>query len=654
MRLLHLAVRRLGWCGLGLALACTGMIGAQEHPIQFRTGLTQRSASVRPGAALRVTLLARIPAGWHLYSLTQPPGGPIATTLELGPSSLLHQNGTISAPAPVIAPDPNFGIESEWYQDSATFVIPARISGKAPQGTQSLQLRVGYQTCNARYCLPPTEDTLSLALTVSGPMVDDGPSNVAIPQATPPIAPSSIAPAARASASPDTRPTNDRLRVVNATSSRGELLAFLWLAATMGALSLLTPCVFPMVPITISYFSRRGQVSTSRALGDALLYAGGIVIAFTGLGLGLSLLMGVAGLNRFAADPWLNLAIAALFIVFAMSLFEVLPVSLPSGLLTWLSRASGGSPVGRVATSLLMGVTFAVTTFTCTAPLVGTLLVSATRGDWHWPAIGLLVFSSVFALPFLVLALVPQVLSRLPKSGEWMVTVKGTLGFVELAAALKFLSNADLVQGWGIFTRQTVIALWVMLGVLLVLYLVGVRIGAGGVQRKARWHRVASAGALAITAFIATGLDGRRLGELEPFLPPAGGTAQSGAARGELPWMLNDLDAALAAATRTNTLVLIDFTGYTCTNCRWMEANMFPRSEVVRELDQFVRVRLFTDGREPIDRTQQRYERDTFGTVALPLYAVVDAHGAPRATFLGMTRDANEFVTFLSSARRPQ
>ena len=133
------------------------------------------------------------------------------------------------------------------------------------------------------------------------------------------------------------------------------------------------------------------------------------------LGVGLSLLMGVAGLNRFAADPWLNLAIAALFIVFAMNLFEVLPVSLPSGLLTWLSRASGGSPVGRVATSLLMGVTFAVTTFTCTAPLVGTLLVSATRGDWHWPAIGLLVFSSVFALPFLVLALVPQVLSRLPK-----------------------------------------------------------------------------------------------------------------------------------------------------------------------------------------------------------------------------------------------
>ena len=226
-----------------------------------------------------MTLLARIPAGWHLYSLTQPPGGPIATTLELGPSSLLHQNGTISAPAPVIAPDPNFGIESEWYQDSATFVIPARISGKAPQGTQSLQLRVGYQTCNARYCLPPTEDTLSLALTVSGPSVDDGPSDVAIPQPTPPIASSSIAPAARASASPDTRPTNDRLRVVNATSSRGELLAFLWLAATMGALSLLTPCVFPMVPITISYFSRRGQVSTSRALGDALLYAGGTAVA---------------------------------------------------------------------------------------------------------------------------------------------------------------------------------------------------------------------------------------------------------------------------------------------------------------------------------------------------------------------------------------
>jgi thiol:disulfide interchange protein len=641
-----------------LALAVIGtsaaapVLGAQEHPIQFKAALPASRATFRPGEQLRVTLRAPIPNGWHLYSLTQPPGGPIPTTIDVGPPTLAFVSGTIGAPVPTIAPDPNFGIESEWYADSAAFRIPVRIAGNSAQGAQELQLRVGYQTCNARYCLPPTEDTLTLALTVAGPAVAElvAPPAAPTPAIQSPAIAGRQAPTAIGAATVSV-PGNSALITPTSTSSRGELLAFLWLAATMGALSLLTPCVFPMVPITISYFSRRGQVSKARALTDALLYAGGIVLAFTGLGVGLSLLMGVAGLNRFAADPWLNLGIAALFIFFALSLFEVLHVTLPSGLLTWLDRASGGSRVGRVTTSLLMGVTFAVTTFTCTAPLVGTLLVSATRGDWRWPTVGLLVFSSVFALPFLILALVPQVLTRLPKSGEWMATMKGTLGFIELAAALKFLSNADLVQGWGLFTRQTVITLWVVLGVLLVLYLVGFRISGAKVRRSGQWHRVASGAALAATAYIAVGLTGRRLGELEPFLPPAGGNSSGVAANGELPWLLNDLEGGLAAATREHKLLLIDFTGYTCTNCRWMEANMFPRAVVSRELEQFVRVRLFTDGRGELDRKQQLYERDRFGTVALPLYAVVDSTGAPRATFLGMTRDADEFVRFLSSAR---
>jgi thiol:disulfide interchange protein len=640
--------RTLGLRGLLYVLAgifVSRTARAQEHPIQIVAELRFTHTVYARGDETGVIIATAIPSGWHLYSLTQPPGGPIATTINVGPSSVVRKFGAIKSPVPIIAPDPNFGIESEWYQDEAAFIVPLKVAPDAPLGPTTLVVRIGYQTCNARYCLPPTEDTLLVPMTVGVHVINnDGPAI----SGTGRDRPIPVLPAAPAAITP---PANSTLKVVNSTSSRGELLAFLWLAATMGALSLLTPCVFPMVPITISYFSRRGQVSKGRAIGDALLYAGGIVIAFTGLGVGLSLLMGVAGLNRFAADPWLNLAIAALFIFFAMSLFEVLHVSLPSGLLTWLDRASGGSQVGRVATSLLMGVTFAVTTFTCTAPLVGTLLVSATRGDWRWPMVGLLVFSSVFALPFLVLALVPQVLTRLPKSGEWMVTVKGTLGFIELAAALKFLSNADLVQGWGIFTRQTVISLWVVLGVLLVLYLFGLRIGGTGVRRSARWHPIASTAALAMTGFIALGLTGRRLGELEPFLPPAGGAGESGAAHGELPWRLNDLDGALAEATKAHKFVLIDFTGYTCTNCRWMEANMFPRAEVVRELDQFVRVRLFTDGRDSLDRKQQLYERDTFGTVALPLYAVVDAQGAPRATFLGMTRDADEFVKFLTGSR---
>ncbi|MFI5246858.1 MAG: thioredoxin family protein, partial [Gemmatimonadales bacterium] len=306
---------------------------------------------------------------------------------------------------------------------------------------------------------------------------------------------------------------------------------------------------------------------------------------------------------------------------------------------------------GRDGTTLLMGATFALTSFTCTAPFVGTLLVSATQGNWMWPALGLLAFSSVFALPFLILALVPEALGRLPRSGEWMVTLKGTLAFLELAAAMKFLSNADLVQGWGVFTRNVVLASWIVLGAALVLYLSGVRVGRTGASH-AKLHLIPALVTAMIVAWLTTGVLGRRLGELEPFLPPAGANATGVANASELSWILNDYSAASARARLENKLVLIDFTGYTCTNCRWMEANMFPRDAVRGELERFVRVRLFTDGRDRSNVRQQAFEEQHFKTVALPLYAVVDPDGNTRATYLGMTRDADEFIRFLFDARQ--
>ena len=299
---------------------------------------------------------------------------------------------------------------------------------------------------------------------------------------------------------------------------------------------------------------------------------------------------------------------------------------------------------------MLMGTVFALTSFTCTAPFVGTLLVSASQGNWRWPAAGLLTFSTVFALPFLFLALVPQSLSRLPRSGIWMVTLKGALGFVELAASLKFLSNADLVRGWGIFTRDVVVASWLLLGAMLTLYLAGIRVRGPLGELRRRAHPVAALIALVVTGWLATGLAGHRLGEVESFLPPAGRNASGVSGANELSWILDDYDGALVQAKAQHKLVLIDFTGFTCTNCRWMEANMFPRAEVSRALEGFVRVRLFTDGDGERYRRQQAMEQAQFHTVALPLYAIVDSLGAPRATFLGMTRDTAEFVAFLRLA----
>ena len=612
---------------------------AQQHPVTFVARITEAETTAHPGGTFRVAIDAVIPIGWHLYSVTQPPGGPITTTFAIGPEAVFHQSGPIISPAPRLAPDPNFGIVSEWYEDSAHFALPVAVSPGVRAGRWEVQVRVRYQTCTDRFCLPPREDTLHVRIRVAGAPMRTTTANHAVP------------PSAR-TAPPGPVVSTPRQAPHEAES----FMLFLWLAATMGALSLLTPCVFPMVPITVSYFSRRHEDSRARAAGHALLYGAGIVGAFSGLGLGATLLFGVAGLNRFAADPWLNLAIGVLFVGFALSLFEVLHVALPSRLVNWLDRASRGTRMGGIGATLLMGVTFAVTTFTCTAPFVGTLLVSAAEGDWRWPAAGLLVFSLVLALPLVVLALVPGALARLPRSGEWMQTVKGALGFIELGAATKFLSNADLVMGWGVFTHQVVVATWVALGVLLALYLLGVRPG-----RKPTWRRprsparpIAAAVAVATTLWLARGLAGHRLGEFEAFLPPAGARGDGVAGAGELPWMLNDLDGALRRARGEHRLVLIDFTGYTCTNCRWMEANMFTRPSVRDALTPFVRVRLFTDGEGDLYRRQQALEEERFHTVALPFYAVVDSLGAPQGTFLGMTRNAGEFVRFLSGARGAQ
>jgi thiol:disulfide interchange protein DsbD len=633
---------------------------------------------VRAGGTAELTLRAAIPPGWHLYSITQEPGGPIPTTIAVGPARSFALAGGIAGSVPRAELDPNFGMITETHDDSAVYRLPVRALAGA--GRHAVEVRVQYQTCNNRYCLPPVEDTLRAQLAVAGAPAASASAPDASPVgpgAPPPAPVASPAAGGGSPAEPQVAAAGGQERsgaaapVPQERSARG-LVAFLWLAAVMGALSLLTPCVFPMVPITISYFSRAERGSRAQArregdaapwrsrpeaarpeprapgVGDAFLYAGGIIGAFTALGLGFALVAGVAGMNRFAAHPVLNLAIAALFCAFAFSLFGLLEIALPPRVVNWLYRASGGSRYGRIGTTLLMGVTFAVTTFTCTAPFVGTLLVTAAAGDWRWPAAGLLVFATVFALPFLVLALVPRAVAKLPRSGEWLSTVKVTLGFIELAAAFKFISNADLVLGWNVFTRDVVLAVWLAIFLALALYLGGVRLRRprlGGVRYPLPGLAVA-----ALVVWLGTGVGGRRLGELDSFLPPAT-TASGTRSAGELDWLVDDYDAALAGARRSGLPVLIDFTGYTCTNCRWMEANMFPRPDVTKELEHFVRVRLFTDGQSELNRQQQAFEQERFGTVALPLYAVVDDRGETRATFLGMTRDAAEFIEFLGRAR---
>jgi thiol:disulfide interchange protein DsbD len=414
----------------------------------------------------------------------------------------------------------------------------------------------------------------------------------------------------------------------------------------MGALSLLTPCVFPMVPITVSYFTNNAAGTRARAIGSAALYGLGIVLTFTVFGSALAAVAGAAGLNRFAANPWVNLAITAMFILFALNLFGLYDVRLPFRLMSrldGLSRRRGASVTG----TLLMAITFTVTSLTCTAAFIGTLLVVAAQGEWRRPVAGLLAYSMTFALPFVALAAAPQFVSQLPRSGPWLARVKVVMGFLEIAAAMKFLSNADLVWSWGIFTRDVVLVAWILTAIALAGYLLAQRPGVA---------RVATALAtLLFAAWLGSGVAGRRLGELEAFLPPfdyaQGRPSTAHAASGELSWITDDLDGALAQARASRQLVFIDFTGYTCTNCRWMEANMFTRPEVRDVLAGFVRARLYTDGQGAVYEKQQRYQEERFKTVALPLYALVDADQRTVATFAGLTRDPQEFLRFLAAGR---
>jgi thiol:disulfide interchange protein len=426
---------------------------------------------------------------------------------------------------------------------------------------------------------------------------------------------------------------------------------FLWLAATTGLLSLLTPCVFPMVPVTIAYFSKP-QDRERAGVRRALLFGLGIVGTFTVLGLALAAVFGAAGLNRFAADPWVNMTLAALFLLFAANLFGWLELRLPWRVVNAVDRSAREAPQGSSVGALLMGATFTLTSVTCTAPFVGTLLVLASQGSWAMPLVGMIVYSTAFALPFVALALAPRLVSRLPRAGQWIQTLRVLIGILEVGAAIKFVSNADLVLAWGVFTRPVVLFFWMALAIGAAAYL-GRDLRTRVARREMRLTGIIPVViALLLAAWLGSGLKGRPLRQIEAFLPPSTPVATLASSSGTVPtWLLNDYDGALKTARTSGKLVFVDFTGYTCTNCRWMEANIFSRPDVGAELGQFVLARLYTDGEGAIYERQQAFQEQRFGTVALPLYAVVDADGKVRLTFTGLTRDPAEFIAFLQRAR---
>jgi thiol:disulfide interchange protein DsbD len=600
-------------------------------------------------------LSAEITSGWHVYSITQPSGGPTTTVITIPAAQPFKLVGQIIGPLPHTAYDANFEMNTETYEDHAEFTVPVAVSSNTHPGDQELTIDVRFQVCNDTTCMPATTEHLKVPVKIEAAKTAAPGSSKPIAQSEP-VNPSghrssALSAPAVVEKTPQTKP------VPHPGSPAQSLGSFLWLAVVMGALSLLTPCVFPMIPMTVSYFVNHSDTSRRSAINSALIYGLGIILTFTALGLFLAIVFGAGGVNKLAANPWVNLLITAIFLGFALSLFGAYFIQVPSALTNKLDsltrRKEGSSVVG----ALLMGSTFTLTSFTCTAPFVGTLLVMAAQGNWRWPLVGMLVFSTVFAVPFFLLALAPRFLSQLPKSGGWMISVKVVVGLLELAAAMKFLSNADLVWRWGIFTRQVVLATWVGIGFLAVLYVLGyLQISHEEPVRSVSAGRlIVAIVLLAATIWLTPGLFGRQLGGLEAFLPPDTTSSSSGAiersqsgAETDVNWVINDYDGALAKAKQENMPVFIDFTGYTCTNCRWMEANMFSKPAISRELKRYVCLRLYTDGDGEIFQRQQQLQQEKFGTVALPFYAILSADGSVSSTFPGLTKTESEFLSFLT------
>lgn len=622
-------------------LACLMAVFALAAPEYAKWTAELLPKAPGPDRAAEVVVRVSLADTWHLYSMTTPEGGPIRTEIGLEDHPVVKLDGKVRQGAFTRKIDEAFGIEVESYAGAAEFRVPVRVEPGAT-GEQTFEVRVRYQMCSGTNCLRPTTIRLPVTFTVGTegtPPQRGEPGVETIGGTTAPAEP-----AAKGADSAGQAPGGDAFsKQVDQAKEQG-LLRFVLLAMGLGFLSLLTPCVFPMIPITVSYFSKQKS-----GLKGPLAYSLGIVLTFTGLGVFIAAFFKAAGIQQFAANFYLNVFLAVLFFVLALNLFGVFEIKVPTSLATKLQ--TGGRERGGFLGPILMAVAFTIISFTCTSPFVGTVLVGASQGDFLYPIVGMLAFSTAFASPFFFLALFPGYLAKMPKSGGWLASLKVTMGFLEIAAAVKFLSNADLVRQWGLLTRPVFLALWAAIAVVTALYLFGWFRLPHEEAAKVGWaRRILAFGFAAVSVWFLGGVNGRPLGELDAFLPPVPYPGQAQAAGERVVWMTK-WEEAQAKSRETGKPIFVDFTGVTCTNCRWMEKNMFPRDEIVQELEQFVVVKLYTDRDTPEDNANAKLQDQMTGVATLPVYVVATPDGKPHKVFQGMTRDPKEFAGFLSGGR---
>ena len=586
---------------------CSILFGQQfDDPANFRFSIDD----IRQGEVALITLDTELEYGWHIYAIYDVPDGPESTTVRIE-GSIVNQVGRIIEPQPIEDFDEGFMIITKYHENKPQFKIPVQISNDTPLGSYDLKSTVRYQVCNEGLCYPPNEYTQNIKLNVvEGPIRND----YAIVNFD-----------------------FDKKSILDITNNK--VGSFLLLSLSMGFLALLTPCVFPMIPITISFFLKRGEDKNTSPVKGALVYMLGIVMTFTLLGMLLAIFLGASGATQLASNPYVNLFIAFLFIYFAFSLFGFYEIDLPQSLKRFSLQRENSEGYAGI---LFMALTFTLTSFTCTVAFMGLILVAASQGEWFWPIIGMLMFSLAFASPFFLLALFPHYLTKMPQSGGWLNSVKVIMGFLEIAAAFKFISNTDLVWQWDIFTYEVVLSCWAIIMALCSIYIVGyIRFKNDSKIEFSYQRSLLSIAFLALSLYLLSGNFGYAInGTIESYLPPKKEYSN-------LDWV-HSLEEGFELAKEDNRNIFIDFTGVTCTNCRWMETNIFKQESVEQLMKQFVLVSLYTDAGENYLEKRQ-YQIDRFQTAALPYYVILDKEDSIIGEFPGMSRNVDDFIEFLES-----
>ena len=649
-----------------------------QEPVKFKSELK----TLQAGEA-EVVFTGTIDKGWHVYSTDLGDGGPISATFNVESISGAELVGKLKPVGKEVAAfDKLFEMKVRYFENTAQFVQKLKLTG----GEYKVEGFLEYGACNDENCLPPTQVPFKFSgkaegTAVNGPAADKAADAGDVDWEKSSDTAQTAAMAIIGGAESDTgnvagdgttdlwKPVIDELQALGETVSQ-EDMSWIYIFITGfvgGLLALFTPCVWPIIPMTVSFFLKRSK-DKKKGIRDAWTYGASIVVIYVGLGLLVTGIFGANALNSLSTNAVFNIFFFLMLVVFAASFFGAFEITLPS---KWSNAVdSKAEKTGGLLSIFLMAFTLSLVSFSCTGPIIGFLLVQvSTTGNMIAPAIGMLGFAIALALPFTLFALFPSWLKSMPKSGGWMNVIKVTLGFLELAFALKFLSVADLAYGWRILDRETFLALWIVLFALLGFYLLGkVKFPHDDDDTKVSVPRFFMAlASLAFAVYMLPGLWGAPLKAVSAFAPPMQ-TQDFNLYNNEVHAKFDDYDLGMEYARQHGKPVMLDFTGYGCVNCRKMELAVWTDPKVSDIINNdYVLITLYVDNKTPLSSPVKIMENGTertlrtvgdkwsylqrvkFGANAQPFYVLIDNEGKPLNKSYSYDESIPKYIEFLQT-----